>query len=132
MSEFNYSSMCHSPVPVEVTTVTSVDAASLTKPLISFDVLSTPASTYQDDRLITHSRYSTEFVVATWVPAVPLVHQQSDLDEAEKEEEEDGNDENYDGDGSDGNAASTKTPGNGVVSVLGLTLGILAGMGMLL
>ncbi|KAF5711555.1 hypothetical protein FMUND_8950 [Fusarium mundagurra] len=121
------------PAPVEVITVTSVDGASLTKPLISFDVLSTPASTYEDDRLITHSRYSTEFVVATWVPAVPLVHQQSDLDEAEEEEDDDDNN-NDDGDseGSDGNAASTKAFGNGVVSVLGMTLGILAGMGMLL
>lgn len=135
MSEFNYSSMCYSPAPVEVITVTSVDGASLTKPLLSFDVQSAPASTHEDDRLITHSRYSSELVVATWVPAVPLVHQQSDLDEAE---EDDGDvDENDDGDngdseGSDGNAAPTKTPGNGVVSVLGLTLGILAGMGMLL
>ncbi|KAF5571391.1 hypothetical protein FPHYL_508 [Fusarium phyllophilum] len=132
MSEFNYSSMCHSPAPVEVITVTSVDGASLTKPLISFDVLSTPASTYEDDRLVTHSRYSTEFVVATWVPAVPLVHQQSDLDEAEEEEDDDNDNDDGDSEGSDGNAASAKTPGNGVVSVLGLTLGILAGMGMLL
>ncbi|KAF4434712.1 hypothetical protein FACUT_7771 [Fusarium acutatum] len=143
MSEFNDSSMCHSPAPVEVITVTSVEGASLTKPLISFDVLSTPASTYEDDRLITHSRYSTEFVVATWVPAVPLVHQQSDVDEAEEEEEEDDDDDDDDddenddendgdGEGSDGNAASTKTPGSGVLSVLGLTLGILAGMGILL
>ncbi|KAG5790194.1 hypothetical protein H9Q69_010758 [Fusarium xylarioides] len=124
--------MCHSPAPVEIITVTSVDGASLTKPLISFDVQSAPASTYEDDRLITHSRYSSELVVATWVPAVPLVHQQSDLDEAE--EEEDDVDDNDDGEseGSDGNAASAKTPGNGVVSVLGLILGILAGMGMLL
>ncbi|KAF5692243.1 hypothetical protein FDENT_3015 [Fusarium denticulatum] len=80
-------------------------------------------------------RYSSELVVATWVPAVPLVHQQSDLDEAEEDDgDDDENDDGDDGDseGSDGNAASTKALGNGVVSVLGLTLGILAGMGMLL
>ncbi|KAF5563163.1 hypothetical protein FNAPI_2791 [Fusarium napiforme] len=126
---------CPSPAPVAVITVTSVDGASLTKPLISFDVQSAPTLTYEDDRLITHSRYSSELVVATWVPAVPLVHQQSDLDEAEKDDgDDDENDDGDDGDseGSDGNAAPTKTPGNGVVSVLGLTLGILAGMGMLL
>ncbi|KAF5250919.1 hypothetical protein FANTH_3973 [Fusarium anthophilum] len=135
MSEFKYSSMCLSPAPVEIITVTSVDGASLTQPLISFDVLSTPASTYEDDSLVTHSRYSTELVVATWVPAVPLVHRQSDLDEAEDEDEDDDDNEDEnegDGEGSDGNTASTKTPGNEVVSVLGLTLGILAGMGMLL
>ncbi|KAI7767189.1 hypothetical protein LZL87_009591 [Fusarium oxysporum] len=111
--------------------------ASLTQPLISFDVLTTPASTYLDDRLLTQSRYSSDFVVATWVAAVPLIHQQSDIDEAEDDDNDDDDDENDggdDGDGedTDGNAGSTKNPGNGVVGVLGLTLGILAGMGMLL
>ncbi|EXA43063.1 hypothetical protein FOQG_15791 [Fusarium oxysporum f. sp. raphani 54005] len=132
-SEFNYSSMCYTPAPVDIITVTSLDGASLTQPLISFDVLTTPASTYLDDRLLTQSRYSSDFVVATWVPAVPLIHQQSDVDEADDEDDEE-NDGGDDGDGedTDGNAASTKTPGNGIVSVLGLTLGALAGMGMLL
>ncbi|KAF4953087.1 hypothetical protein FGADI_6237 [Fusarium gaditjirri] len=111
---------------VEVITVTSLDGASLTQPLLSFDVLSIPASTQVDDRWLTHSRYLNTFVVATWVPAVPLVHKQSDLDEAEDDENDD------DGEDGDGNAASTKTTGHGVVRVLGLTLGILAGMGMLL
>ncbi|KAF5626098.1 hypothetical protein F52700_8814 [Fusarium sp. NRRL 52700] len=125
-TDFNYSSMCYSPARVDVITVTSLDGVSLTQPLISLDVLSTPASTYEDDELFTNSRYSSEFVVATWVPAVPLIHQQSDVDEVEDD------DDKGDGENTDGNAASTKSPGNGVVSALGLTLGILAGMGMLL
>lgn len=112
---------------MDLITVTSLDGVSLTQPLISLDILTTPGSTFEDDRLFTHSLYSTELVVATWVPAVPLIHQQSDVDEAEEDDDEDDDDED-----AGGNAASTKTPGNGVVSVLGLALGILAGMGMLL
>lgn len=124
--------MCYRPTPVDLITVTSLDGVSLTQPLISLDILTTPGSTFEDDRLFTHSLYSTELVVATWVPAVPLIHQQSDVDEAEEDDDE--NDDGDDGDGEDagGNAASIKRPENGVVSVLGLTLGILAGVGMLL
>ncbi|KAI1011850.1 hypothetical protein LB503_004340 [Fusarium chuoi] len=131
-TDFNYSSMCYRPTPVDLITVTSLDGVSLTQPLISLDILTTPGSTFEDDRLFTHSLYSTELVVATWVPAVPLIHQQSDVDEAEEDDDE--NDDGDDGDGEDagGNAASIKRPENGVVSVLGLTLGILAGVGMLL
>jgi hypothetical protein len=125
--------MCYTPAPVDILTVTTLDGSSLTQPLLSLEVLTTPTTTYLDDGMLTQSDYSRDFVVATWVPAVPLIHQQSDLDEAE-DDDDDENDGGDDGDGedTDGNAASTKTPGNGVVSVLGLTLGILAGMGMLL
>lgn len=83
-------------------------------------------------------------VIATYVPAVPLVYKQSDLDKAEKndtgkgEEDGEGGDsggsEQTSGSGgseSDENAASTMSR-HGVVSVLGLAMGVLAGTGMLL
>ncbi|KAH7253620.1 uncharacterized protein BKA55DRAFT_689118 [Fusarium redolens] len=115
-SEFNYSSMCYTPAPVDILTVTTLDGSSLTQPLLSLEVLTTPTTTYLDDGMLTQSDYSRDLVVATWVPAVPLIHQQSDLDEAE-DDDDDENDGGDDGDGedTDGNAASTKTPGNGVI-----------------
>ncbi|KAF5243773.1 hypothetical protein FAUST_2690 [Fusarium austroamericanum] len=65
-----------------------------------------------------------DLAYATWVPAVTLIHQETATGSADKGEKGDDDKEK-----DDKNAASRV---GGVVSVLGVTLGVLAGAGMLM
>ncbi|KAF4450043.1 hypothetical protein F53441_6748 [Fusarium austroafricanum] len=133
-SSYSYSSMCLTAGNASITEVTSLDGTSLTRPLLSFDPIGPATSTYLQERLLTRTGYSTDLVVGTWVPAVPLVHKKSDLDKTDDDDKDDGDDDSDDKDNetTDENSAYTATPRPGVVSMLGLTLGILLGMGTLL
>jgi hypothetical protein len=64
--------------------------------------------------------YLEHFAYATWVPAVTLINKAEGDDKSESEEG-----------GADESAASSVRRG-GVVSVLGVTVGFLAGVGMLM
>lgn len=69
----------------------------------------------------------SDLMVATWVPVVPLVYKQSDM---EKKEEESGTrTATTTGEGGNENAASSP-PRQGLVSTLGLMLGVLVCTGM--
>ncbi|RGP68726.1 hypothetical protein FSPOR_5197 [Fusarium sporotrichioides] len=63
----------------------------------------------------------SDIAVATWAPEIVLIYQESDMVKGEGDS---------DGDGRDENAASTIT-GQGLISVLRLRLGLLAGTGMI-
>ncbi|CAG1969209.1 unnamed protein product [Fusarium graminearum] len=69
----------------------------------------------------------SDIAVATWVPVVPLVYKKSDMDEAKGESDESGSGTGIaTAEGGGENAAST-IPRQGLVVVLGLLSGILAG-----
>lgn len=115
----------------------------MTQDLLSIVSGTGPVETVLTGAFLTESRSSNDLVIATYVPAVPLVYKQSDLDKAENDTrkgEGDGEGGDSGGNGqtsgsggseSDENAASTMSR-HGVVSVLGLAMGVLAGTGMLL
>ena len=69
-----------------------------------------------------------DIAVATSMPAVPLVHKMSDKDK--KKEDGETEDASTTGEGTDESAAST-IPRHDVITTLGMTLGVLAGLGML-
>ncbi|KAJ4258873.1 hypothetical protein NW762_007960 [Fusarium torreyae] len=95
-----------------------MDGISLTQDLISIasETINRPAETYLTDDYLTHSFFSQDLVVATWIPAVPLVHKKSDLDKSgngDSEKDEDNDDSNGKSEKSDENAASTTAPRQG-------------------
>jgi hypothetical protein len=86
-----------------------------------------------DDLFLTATVVRSDWAIATYVPAVPLVYKESDKEDAEDDDDSGDNDEeDGDNDADDNSAASTTASRQGVLSVLGLTLGFLAGAGMLL
>ncbi|KAI6754021.1 hypothetical protein HG530_013197 [Fusarium avenaceum] len=139
-----YSEICLIYAPIDLTQIGTLDGTTLTQDLLSIISGTGPVETVLTGAFLTESRPPNDLVIATYVPAVPLVYKQSDLDKAEKndtgkgEEDGEGGDsggsEQTSGSGgseSDENAASTMSR-HGVVSVLGLAMGVLAGTGMLL
>lgn len=73
----------------------------------------------------------SDLMVATWVPVVPLVYKQSDMEKKEEDSDESGTGTvTATGESSNENAASTP-PRQGLVSVFGLMLGVLVCTGML-
>ncbi|KAF4953811.1 hypothetical protein FSARC_12310 [Fusarium sarcochroum] len=74
----------------------------------------------------------SDIAVATWVPAVPLVYKKSDMVKKEGDSDDSGTrTATATGEGSNENAVPG-VPRQGVITVLELTLGVLAGTGMLL
>ncbi|CAJ0544213.1 Ff.00g035040.m01.CDS01 [Fusarium sp. VM40] len=72
-----------------------------------------------------------DLMVATWVPVVPLVYKQSDMEKKEEDSDESGTrTATATGEGGNENAASSP-PRQGLVSTLGLMLGVLVCTGML-
>ncbi|KAF5675529.1 hypothetical protein FHETE_2526 [Fusarium heterosporum] len=130
-SSFTYSEMCLTYAPIEITQIATLDGTTLTQDLISIVSGSGTAETFLTDAYLTGSAMS-DIVVATYMPAVPLVYKQSDLEGDEKNEttgrKDDGSGES---EKDDENAASTTTK-NGGLSVLGLSLSMLVGAGMLM
>lgn len=115
--------------------VSTWDGTTLTDDrLVSFASATDEPMTTLDDILLTGTAVEKYWAIATYVPAVQLVYKESDKDDSKDDEKEDDDkDEEDSNDGSgDDNAASAITPRSGVVSVLGITLGLLAGAGILL
>ncbi|KPA37169.1 hypothetical protein FLAG1_10025 [Fusarium langsethiae] len=103
--------------------------------LISFASGTAEPRTSLDNRFLTATAAQEYWAIATYVPAVPLVYTESDKENAVEDNNDDDNDDKDDeggnNDADDDNAASVTTPRQGFVSVLGITLGLLAGAGML-
>lgn len=139
-----YSEICLIYAPIDLTQIGTLDGTTLTQDLLSIVSGTGPVETVLTGAFLTESRPPNDLVIATYVPAVPLVYKQSDLDKAEKNDTGKGEGDGEGGDsggseqtsgsgGSEGdeNAASTMSR-HGVVSVFGLAMGVLAGTGMLL
>ncbi|KAI6749812.1 hypothetical protein FGRA07_00573 [Fusarium graminearum] len=115
--------------------VSTWDGTTLTDDrLVSFASATDEPMTTLDDLLLTGTAVEKYWAIATYVPAVQLVYKESDKDDSKDDEKEDDDkdEEDSNDDSGDDNAASAMTPRSGVVSVLGITLGLLAGAGMLL
>ncbi|KAM0340134.1 hypothetical protein ACHAPU_010626 [Fusarium lateritium] len=133
-SSFTYSEMCLTNAPIDLTQIATLDGTTLTQDLISIVSGSGTVETFLTDAYLTGSAMS-DIVVATYVPAVPLIYKQSDLEKDEKNEKNDTNGEKDDGSGEsekDGENSASPLSGNGGLGVLGLSLSMLAGAGMLM
>lgn len=124
--------------PIDLTQIGTLDGTTLTQDLLSIVSGTGTVETVLTGAFLTESRPTNDLVIATFVPAVPLVYKQSDLDKAEKNDTGKGEeDDEKDGDSggseqtSDENSASNVSR-QGVVSVFGIAMGVLAGAGMLL
>ncbi|EKJ76061.1 hypothetical protein FPSE_03833 [Fusarium pseudograminearum CS3096] len=125
---YTYSEMCLTFNRDKMLPVSTWDGSTLTdNRLASFASATDEPMTTLDDLFLTGTAVEKYWAIATYVPAVQLVYKESD-----KEDSKDDEKESDDKDDEDGNAASTTTPRSGVASVLGITLGLLAGAGMLL
>ncbi|KAF4332490.1 hypothetical protein FBEOM_13716 [Fusarium beomiforme] len=128
-SSYNYTAMCFTSGLPPHRRVSVIDGTTLTEPLLSQASATETPSEYLNTRVLsTLGPWSEALVVATGVPVVPLVYKESDMED----NDDNGDDDGGDGENTDDNAAPAQLSTNGVVSVLGLTMGILAGMGMLL
>ncbi|KAF0637063.1 hypothetical protein FPSE5266_06952 [Fusarium pseudograminearum] len=109
-----------------VVTVTSLDGVAETNGLMS-RIPITDSDDVRTTRVIAGEwgeEQLKDLAYATWVPAVTLIHQETATGSADKGEKGDDDKEK-----DDKNAASRV---GGVVSVLGVTLGLLLGAGMLM
>ncbi|QPC76772.1 hypothetical protein HYE68_007524 [Fusarium pseudograminearum] len=131
---YTYSEMCLTFNSDKMVPVSTWDGSTLTdNRLASFASATDEPMTTLDDLFLTGTAVEKYWAIATYVPAVQLVYKESDKeDDKEDKEDDDKDEEDGDNDSGDGNAASTTTPRSGVASVLGITLGLLAGAGMLL
>ncbi|RGP71364.1 hypothetical protein FLONG3_7148 [Fusarium longipes] len=125
---FNYTAMCMTYRELNGVPISTWDGTTLDRnQLISIASGTDEPRTTVDDIWLTNTQL--DWAVATYVPAVPLIYKKSDKDGKDGDDDDDDDDDNDDGDDS---AASTTTSRQEFVSVLGLTLGLLAGAGMLL
>ncbi|KAM0385527.1 hypothetical protein ACHAPY_000063 [Fusarium culmorum] len=131
---YTYSEMCLTFNRDKMLPVSTWDGTTLTdNRLASFASATDEPMTTLDDLFLTGTAVDGYLAIATYVPAVQLVYKESDKEDSKDEDKEgDDKDEEDDNDSGDGNSASATTPRSGVVSVLGITLGLLAGAGMLL
>jgi hypothetical protein len=131
---YTYSEMCLTYKGDELVPIRTWEGTTLEEnQLISFASGTAGPSTSLDDLFLTGTAAQGYWAIATYVPAVPLVYKESDKENAEDDnDDDDKDDEDGNKDADDDNAASVMTPRQGFVSVLGITLGLLAGAGMLL
>jgi hypothetical protein len=130
IESYNYSSMCFT-IGNDIVPITTWDGTTLTgDQLVSLASGTEDLVTTLDDVLLTATDVQGYLAVATYVPAVPLVYKKSDLEKDDDDKDSDDDDGNDDS--GDENAASAVTSRQGVMSVLGISLGLLAGAGMIL
>ncbi|GKU07999.1 unnamed protein product [Fusarium langsethiae] len=133
---YTYSEMCLTYNENRLVPISTWDGTTLgDNELISFASGTAEPRTSLDNRFLTATAAQEYWAIATYVPAVPLVYTESDKENAVEDNNDDDNDDKDDeggnNDADDDNAASVTTPRQGFVSVLGITLGLLAGAGML-
>ncbi|XEU99834.1 hypothetical protein FSHL1_005121 [Fusarium sambucinum] len=137
IESYTYSKMCIT-IGNDFVPIKTWDGTTLTDhELVSMASGTEEPWTTLDDRLLTVTEVKEHLAIATYVPAVPLVYKKSDLekedDDNDSNDDDDDEDGNNDDDGNDDdNAASAATSLQGAVSALAMTLGLLAGAGMLL
>ncbi|KAJ3549512.1 hypothetical protein NM208_g480 [Fusarium decemcellulare] len=130
LSSYTYSQLCFiTTAPDDYTVVSTVAGSPVTEGVISRLSRATATETNYEDLNMTEPRMSG-LAVATYVPGVHLVYKQSDVEDAKKNSTDD-DEKDSDGQGED-NAASMPSSRQGVVSVLAVTIGLLAGAGMIL
>ncbi|RTE76522.1 hypothetical protein BHE90_009004 [Fusarium euwallaceae] len=126
-SSHTYSERCIQSYSVgEFTIVPTLDGKCLSSPLVSW-VLEAP-TTYTEP-LKTTAEWTSDLIAATWIPALALVHKDSDVGEAKSGSDAEETGESEGGDGGDDDSGASR---NGVVSVFAVMVGMLAGAGMLL
>ncbi|KAM0194388.1 hypothetical protein ACHAPI_007149 [Fusarium lateritium] len=144
-SEFisTYSQICLKYAPIDLTQIGTLDGTTLTQDLLYIVSGTGSVETVLTGAFLTETRSPNDLVIATYVPAVPLVYRQSDLDEAKKNDTGKGDETGDSGDNeqpsasggsetADGENVASTVSRQGIISVLGLAMGVLVGTGMLM
>ncbi|KAJ3466327.1 hypothetical protein MRS44_006985 [Fusarium solani] len=127
ISSHTYSEQClQSYSAGDLTIVSTLDGTSLAQPLISWAPQT--ATTYKEP-LETTAEWTSELIAATWIPALVLVHKDSDIEKAKDSDDAKEAGKTEEGDKEDDDSGASRKGG---VAVLAVAVGILVGAGMLL
>ena len=133
VSSYTYSEFCqvYGNGGRQLTIISTVDGVtntegvlSIMEPTRTWKATSTSMIDVEELQLETGTGVN-DIVIASWVPAVPLVYKKSDMDK-----KKDGDDSET-SETSTGESGASTVPRQGVFSVLGLALGLLASTGVL-
>lgn len=96
--------------------------------LISLASATDEPRTTLDDIFLTPTEVAEYWAIGTYVPAIPLIYKEEDV----KNATETGSDEDDEDDDDPVEIDNSAPSRGGVVSVLGVTLGLLAGVGLMM
>jgi hypothetical protein len=125
---YTYSEMCLVFSSDRLVPISTFDGTTLGEnQLYSLASATDEPRTTLDDIFLTPTEVAEYWGIGTYVPAIPLIHKEEDVKNATETgtDDEEGDNDPVEID----NGASSR---GGVVSVLGITLGLLAGVGLMM
>ncbi|KAI8717318.1 hypothetical protein NCS52_00807100 [Fusarium sp. LHS14.1] len=130
--EFDYKSVCRAAYPLDaLTTVYTVEGTPVTEGVFSVASVTDEFITMTAAITDVEEEFWGDWVVATMYPAVVLVYQESDVAKAKEQGGNEGEDKDKNKSADDDNAASALSA-RGIVPVLAVAVGLLAGAGLLM